>query len=109
MGGYIGLFLGYSFLQIPDFIILIVLRAKSWLQKIREGRGQNQTETLKVIVHEHMSISQGKPKRESNEDWEGNRLYVGINDYKELITRIEQLEKSVKSNQRNANYVNKTK
>ena len=56
-----------------------------------------------------MSVSQGKPKRESNEDWEGNRLYVGINDYKELITRIEQLEKSVKSNQRNANYVNKTK
>ena len=97
VGGYIGLFLGYSFLQIPDFIILIVLRAKSWVEQIQEGRDPNQTKTLKVMVHENLSASQGGSKRESNEDWEGNRLYIDINAQKELIARIEQLEKSAKS------------
>ena len=97
MGGYIGLFLGYSFLQIPDFIILIVLRAKSWVEQIQEGRDPNQTKTLKVMVHENLSASQGRSKRESNEDWEANRLYIDINAQKELIARIEQLEKSAKS------------
>ena len=99
MGGYIGLFLGYSFLQIPDFIILIVLRAKSWVKQIQEGRDPNQTKTLKVMVHENLSASQGGPKRESNEDWEANRLYIDINAQKEIIARIEQLEKSAKSTQ----------
>ena len=99
MGGYIGLFLGYSFLQIPDFIILIVLRAKSWLERIQDGKDTNQTKTLKVMVHENLSSSEGGSKRESNEDWDGNRLYVDINAHKELIARIEQLEKSAKSTQ----------
>ena len=97
VGGYIGLFLGYSFLQIPDFIILIVLRAKSWVEQIQEGRDPNQTRALKVMVHENLSASQGGSKRESNEDWEANRLYIDINAQKELIARIEQLEKSAKS------------
>ena len=99
VGGYIGLFLGYSFLQIPDFIILIVLRAKNWVERIQDGRDPNQTKTLKVMVHENLSASQGGSKRESNDDWEGNRLYVDINAHKELIARIEQLEKSAKSTQ----------
>ena len=99
MGGYIGLLLGYSFLQIPNFIILIVLRAKNWVERIQDGRDPNQTKTLKVMVHENLSASQGGSKRESNDDWEGNRLYVDINAHKELIARIEQLEKSAKSTQ----------
>ena len=92
VGGYIGLFLGYSFLQIPDSILFIVLRAKSWLEQSREGRDQNQTKTVKVIVHENMSASQGISKRESNKGWEGSRLYVDINAHNELIARIEHLE-----------------
>ena len=99
VGGYIGLLLGYSFLQIPNFIILIVLRAKNWVERIQDGRDPNQTKTLKVMVHENLSASQGGSKRESNDDWEGNRLYVDINAHKELIARIEQLEKSAKSTQ----------
>ena len=99
VGGYIGLCLGYSLLQLPDFILLIVLRAKSWLEKIREGQDQNQTKTVKLLTHEHMSASQGISKRESNKDWEESRLYVNRYAYNELIARIEQLEKSAKSTQ----------
>ena len=92
VGGYIGLFLGYNFLQIPNLIILIVLRAKSWLEQIKKDRDQNKTKTLKIMVHENLPASQGGSKRESNEDWEGGRLYVDINAHNELIARIEQLE-----------------
>ena len=92
MGGYIGLFLGYSFLQIPDFILFIVLRAKRWLEQIREGRDQNKTKPLKIMVHENMSASQGISKRESNNGCEEGRLYVDINAYNELIARIGHLE-----------------
>ena len=99
VGGYIGLFLGYSFLQIPDFIIFIVLRAKRWLERIREGGDRNPTKTSKILVHESMSASQSRSKCESNEDWEGNIIYVDNNAHTKLIARIEQLEKSVKSTQ----------
>ena len=100
VGGYIGLFLGYSFLQIPDFIIFIVLRAKSWLERIREGGDRNLTKTSKVLVHESMAASQSRSKSEANEDWEVNRIYVDNNAHTELIARIEQLEKSAKLTQR---------
>ena len=100
VGGYIGLFLGYSFLQIPDFIIFIGLRAKRWLERIREGGDRNQTKTSKILVHESMSASQSRSKSESNEDWKGNRIYVDNNAHTELIARIEQLEKSAKFTQR---------
>ena len=92
VGGYIGLFLGYSFLQIPDVILFIVLRAKRWLEQIREGRDQNKTKTQKIMVHENMSASQGISKRESNKGCEGSRLCVDINAHNELIARIEHLE-----------------
>ena len=86
VGGYIGLFLGYSFLQIPDFILLIVVRGKRWLKQTGEGRDQNKTKTVEIIVQEDMSASQGRSKRESNKD------YVSINAHNELIARIEHLE-----------------
>ena len=78
------MFLGYSFLQIPDFILLIVVRAKR--KQNGEGRDQHMTKTVEIIVHEDMSASQGRSKRESNKD------YVGINAHNELIARIEHLE-----------------
>ena len=86
------MFLGYSFLQIPDFILLIVVRAKRWLKQTGEGRDQNKTKTVEIIVHEDMSASQGRSKRESNKGWEESRLYVDINAHNELIARIEKLE-----------------
>ena len=92
VGGYIGLFLGYSFLQIPDVILFIVLKAKRWLEQIREGRDQNKTKPLKIMVHENISASQGISKRESNNGCEESRLYVDINAHNELIARIEHLE-----------------
>ena len=100
VGGYIGLFLGYSFLQIPDFILLTVLNAKRWFVRIREGKDQNQTGTIQVTVQESISASQDRSKRRSNGDWAGNECFADINvHHKTLITRIEQLEKSTKSTQ----------
>ena len=99
MGGYIGLLLGYSFLQIPDFIILNVLKTKGWFEQFREKRDQNQTRTLKITIHENISASQDRSERESNDGWERDQRYVDINSHKELIARIEQLEKSAKSQQ----------
>ena len=93
------MFLGYSFLQIPDFIIFIVLRARRWLERIREGGERNQTKTSKILVHDTMSASQSRSKSESNEDWEGNRIYVDNNAHTKIIARIEQIENSVKSTQ----------
>ena len=68
VGGYIGLFLGYSFLQIPDFILLTVLNAKRWFVRIQEGKDQNQKGTIKVTVQESISASQDGSKRGSNGD-----------------------------------------
>ena len=62
------------------------MRAKRWLKQNGEGRDQNKTKTVEIIVHEDMSLSQGRSKRESNKD------YVGINAHNELIARIEHLE-----------------
>ena len=69
-----------------------MLRAKRWLEQIREGRDQNKTKTLKIMVHENMSASQGISKRESNKGCEGSRIYIDINAHNELIARIEHLE-----------------
>ena len=76
-----------------------MLRAKNWVERIQDGRDPNQTKTLKVMVHENLSASQGGSKRESNKGCEGSRLCVDINAHNELIARMEQLEKSVKSTQ----------
>ena len=95
VGGYIGLFLGYSFLQIPEFMILVYLRAKRWFAKIREGRDQNQIRTSNITVHENMFSLQGRCENESNEDCVGNDRIGDKNVHpKELIARIEQLEHS---------------
>ena len=37
IGGYIGLFLGYSILQIPDFIALIFYKANLYISRPRNG------------------------------------------------------------------------
>ena len=95
VGGYIGLFLGYSFLQIPEFLILVYLRAKRCCAKIRERRDQNQTRTLNIRVHENNSSLQGRWENESNEDCAGNDRIGDKNVHpKELIARVEQLEHS---------------
>ena len=33
IGGYIGLILGYSLLQIPDFVVMLYLKVKKYLEK----------------------------------------------------------------------------
>ena len=37
IGGYIGLFLGYSILQIPDFIVVIFCKVKMFMSRSRKG------------------------------------------------------------------------
>ena len=39
MGGYIGLCLGYSFLQIPDLILMIVRKLKKYYAELRHRQG----------------------------------------------------------------------
>ena len=95
VGGYIGLFLGYSFLQIPEFMILVYLRSKRWFAKIREGRDRNQIRNSNITVHENILSLEGRWENESNEDYVGNDCIGDKNVHpKELIARIEQLEHS---------------
>ena len=61
------MFLGYSFLQIPEFMILVYLRAKRWFETIREGRDRNQIRNSNITVHENMFSLEGRWENESNE------------------------------------------
>ena len=51
IGGYIGLVLGYSLLQIPDFIIFIVRRTNGWRSEINKSRYHNNSKTWNVFYY----------------------------------------------------------
>ena len=45
IGGYIGLFLGYSILQIPDFVIQVMSRYSNYKAKVQK------TEKIKILTN----------------------------------------------------------
>ena len=95
IGGYIGLVLGYSLLQIPDFIIFILGKSKGWCLGFRERRYLNQTKAWNVIENEKASASKSQPAKESTENRDTKGYFVSTNArFESVIKRIEQLEKS---------------
>ena len=95
IGGYIGLVLGYSLLQIPDFIIFILGKTKGWSSGFRERRYRNQTKAWNVIENEKASASKSQSAKESTENRDTKGYFVSTNvRFESVIKRIEQLEKS---------------
>ena len=95
IGGYIGLVLGYSLLQIPDFIIFILGKTKGWTSGFRERRYRNKTKAWNVMENEKPSASKSPSAKESTENWGTKRDLVCTNtQFDSVIQRIEQLEKS---------------
>ena len=97
-GGYIGLVLGYSLLQIPDFIIVIFTRTKRWLSQIENRRNQNHTKVWTVKLNDKELTSKGISQKETNEfcDTKGNDVHTDAK-YAVMMKRIGQLERSMDS------------
>lgn len=95
IGGYIGLVLGYSLLQIPDFIIFILGKTKGWSSGFRERIYRNQTKAWNAMENEKAPASKSPPAKESTENGDTKRDLVCTNaQFESVIQRIEQLEKS---------------
>ena len=95
IGGYIGLVLGYSLLQIPDFIIFILGKTKGWCLGFRERRYLNQTKAWNVIENEKAFASKSHSAKESTENRDTKGYFVSTSaQFESVIKRIEQLEKS---------------
>ena len=95
IGGYIGLVLGYSLLQIPDFIIFIVRRTDGWRSEISKRRYHNNSKTWNVMVHERAFTSKGILKQGLTENWDGRAEFARMNVLVEdLMKRVVQLETS---------------
>ena len=63
VGGYIGLVLGYSFLQIPSLIIFIVTQCKGCFSHIRGQRGQTKIKALTVTMNGKLFESKSKSNK----------------------------------------------
>ena len=95
IGGYIGLVLGYSLLQIPDFIIFIVRRTNGWRSEISKRRYHNNSKIWNVILYERALTSKGILKKELNENWDGRGEFARMNVLVEdLMKRMVRLESS---------------
>ena len=85
-GGYIGLLLGYSVLQIPEFFLLILKNLKRYFLEIRGG--QDRIAPLPIPV---ASLETSLTK---NENAKSNELDLQINDIRVELKRItEKLDK----------------
>ena len=79
VGGYIGLVLGYSLLQIPGLIISIVTQCKGWLSHIRAQGGQTKTKDSTVTMNGKFLESKIKSEKEGTEDWDRNGAFADTN------------------------------
>ena len=90
--------LGYSLLQIPDFIIVIFTRTKRWLSQIENRRNQNHTKVWTVKLNDKELTSKGISQKETNEfrDTKGNDVHTDAK-YEVMMKRIGQLERTMDS------------
>ena len=90
--------LGYSLLQIPEFLIVIVTRTKRWLSQIQNRRNQSHTKVWTVKINDQELTSKSILQKEINEacDTKGYGVCTKAK-YEALMKRIEKLEHSVDS------------
>ena len=88
--------LGYSLLQIPDFIIVIVTRTKRWLSQIQIRRNQSHTKEWTVKINDKEHTSKSILQKEFNEAC-GTKENNVFTDAKceAIMERIEKLEHSM--------------
>ena len=90
--------LGYSLLQIPDFIIFIVTRTKRWPSQIQNLRSQSHTRVCNVRIKKTESTSKGISEKETNDVFNRNGAVVYTDaKYGEIMKRIIQIENSMNS------------
>ena len=91
--------LGYSLLQIPDFIIVIVTRTKRWLSQIQNRRNQSHTKARAVKINDKELTPKDILQKETNETYDTKRNDVCADTkYEIIMKKIEKLEKSMDSN-----------
>ena len=88
VGGYIGLCLGYSFLQIPDLILWIIQKLKKYFPTLRSRRNSVGPFPLRMVANE--------PQLENRPDSEAHNqdLELELNKLKERMDKLtERLNK----------------
>ena len=103
IGGYIGLFLGYSILQIPDFIVLIFYKVKMYISRSRK-------DTIKMDSNISFETRQeGSKNVNSNDDLFGvgrdvRSMIVKMSaDIDEILTIVQKQEQRIESLEKNDN------
>ena len=89
IGGYIGLFLGYSILQIPDFIVVIFCKVKMFMSRSRKG----------ITLNSNISFTtkqEGRKNVNSNDDLLGvgrdvhSTTYEISADIDKILTMVQK-------------------
>ena len=97
VGGYIGLCLGYSILQIPDFVLFILYKVKMYISRSRKA-------TIKMDLRNSFMPKQGnwesvKPNNDSISLSIDERSMISeiIEDNFKILATVQKQEQRIKS------------
>ena len=80
--------LGYSLLQIPEFIIFVVTHTKQWFSQIQNRRNQSHTTVRTVKINDKELPSKDILQKETNETYDKKRNDVCADTKYEIIMKF---------------------
>lgn len=110
VGGYVGLFLGYSILQLPDILCKILKNMKKWFVKLKQARSENDRSVISIAIVPEVDLEDLTEKAIKNETvtildvvkWD-KRNFIKVNanlqnlttDLKTTIEEVKTIKSSV--------------
>lgn len=96
IGGYVGLCLGYSFLQIPELLTVLFCKIKKLYITVRQRATANMTANLRVVyVAEYQNLESVSTAGSDMEKRDVNEMVCRGNNTDDVDSRIVALEKMI--------------
>ena len=102
VGGYIGLCLGYSFLQIPDFIVFILSKTRFNLSRLTKDRIESKSEYPITYVETGFDNAKSSNKSSTEGSDKTANIACTSTDYDKLYEIIKRLEGRVEFLEKNS-------
>ena len=102
IGGYIGLCLGYSILQIPQFIVLILCKVKVYISRLKD---KINTDPKSSFMPEHKILDNLQPNDDSigQPKYTHSTIALKIKDIDKLHRKLYTLEQRFETLETNLN------
>lgn len=105
IGGYVGLCLGYSILQLPDFVHKMLMKLKKWFLNVKQARSDTGSSTVSIVVIRETELDDPTEDAIENEavtllhvfKWTKRNINTTNENLQKLKTDLENTSKEVKS------------